>query len=151
IQRNELGADPTNLLTFDFRFSRDEAIKAFGRYRNAGLWDILPVTSLTFQRVYERLQSIPGVVSVAGSGTRPLAGALNMGFLIEGRPAPPPDANGQPSQNANYIAVTPNYFATLRTPLLAGREFNDRDTAAAPHVVVINQTMAKRYWPNESP
>jgi putative ABC transport system permease protein len=150
IQNNSLGADPRNLLTFDFRFSRDEAIKPYGRYRNAGLWDINPQTTLTFQRVYERIRSIPGVVSAAGAGTPPLAGALGMGFLVEGRPAPPPDANGQPSQTANYIAVTPDYFATLRTRILEGREFNDRDTASAPFAVVINQTMAKRFWPNES-
>jgi len=150
IQNNSLGADPKNLLTFDFRFSRDEAIKPYGRYRNAGLWDINPQTSLTFQRVYERIQNLPGVISAAGAGTPPLAGALGMGFLIEGRPAPPPDANGQPSQTASYIAVTPNYFATLRTPILDGREFNDRDTASAPFVVVINQTLAKRFWPGES-
>ena len=151
IQSNPLGADPKNLLTFDFRFSRDEAIKPYARYRNAGLWDVMPVTTLTFQRVYERIQNLPGVVSAAGATAPPLAGALTMGFLIVGRPAPPPDANGQPSQTAAYIAVTPNYFATLRTPVIQGREFNDRDTAAAPFVVVINQTMAKRYWPNESP
>ena len=150
IQNNSLGADPKNLLTFDFRFSRDEAIKPYGRYRNAGLWDINPQTTLTFQRVYERVQNIPGVISAAGAGTPPLAGALGMGFLIEGRPAPPPDANGQPSQTASYIAVTANYFATLRTPILEGREFNERDTASAPFVVVINQTMAKRFWPGES-
>jgi putative ABC transport system permease protein len=151
VQRNSLGADPTNLLTFDFRFSRDEAIKPYGRYRNAGLWDISPQTTLTFQRVYERIQKIPGVVSVAGAGTPPLAGALQMGFLIEGRPAPPSDANGQPSQTANYIAVTPNYFSTLRTPIIQGREFNDRDTGSSPFVVIVNQTMAKRFWPDESP
>jgi putative ABC transport system permease protein len=150
IQNNALGADPKNLLTFDFRFSRDEAIKPYGRYRNAGLWDINPQTTRTFQRVYERVQNIPGVISAAGAGSPPLAGALGMGFLIEGRPAPPPDANGQPSQTASYIAVTPNYFATLRTPILEGREFTDRDTASAPFVVVVNQTMAKRFWPGES-
>ena len=151
IQSNTLGADPKDLLTFDFRFSRDEAIKPYARYRNAGLWDVLPVTTLTFTRVYERLKSVPGVVSAAGASAPPLSGALNMGFLIMGRPAPPPDANGQPSQAANYIAITADYFATLRSPVLAGREFNDRDTASAPYVVVINQTMAKRYWPAESP
>jgi len=151
IQGNALGADPKDLLTFDFRFSRDEAIKPYARYRNAGLWDVMPVTTLTFSRVYERLKSVPGVVSVAGAGTPPLSGALNMGFLILGLPAPPPDANGQPSQTADYIAVTPDYFATLRSPIVQGREFNERDTAGAPYVVVINQTMAKRYWPNESP
>src|SRR6185369_17038293 len=140
IQGNALGADPKDLLTFDFRFSRDEAIKPYARYRNAGLWDVMPVTTLTFSRVYERLKSVPGVVSVAGAGTPPLSGALNMGFLILGLPAPPPDANGQPSQTADYIAVTPDYFATLRSPIVQGREFNDRDTAGAPYVVVINQT-----------
>ena len=151
IQNNALGVDPKDLLTFDFRFSRDEAIKPYARYRNAGLWDVLPVTTLTFTHVYERLKSLPGVLSVAGAGTPPLAGALNMGFLILGQPAPPLDSNGQPSQTANYIAITPDYFATLRTPVVQGREFNDRDTASAPFVAVINQTMAKRYWPNESP
>ena len=151
IQSNALGADPKDLLTFDFRFSRDEAIKPYARYRNAGLWDVLPVTTLTFTRVYERLKGVPGVISVAGASSPPLSGSLNMGFLILGQPAPPPDANGQPSQTANYIAVTADYFATLRSPVLAGREFNDRDTASAPYVAVINQTMAKRYWPNESP
>jgi putative ABC transport system permease protein len=149
IQSNPLGADPKDLLTFDFRFARDEAIKPYARYRNAGLWEVNPVTTQTFQRVFERVQKIPGVVSAAGAGTPPLSGALGMGFLIEGRPAPPPDANGQPSQTASYIAVTPNYFATLRTPI-QGRDFNERDTASAPSVVIVNQTMAKRFWPNES-
>src|ERR1019366_4984905 len=150
IQSNPLGADPRGLLTFDFRFARDEAIKPFARYRNAGLWDVSPLTTQTFQRLYERVQKLPGVVSAAGATTPPLAGALNMGFLIEGRPATPPDPNGQPSQTASYVAVTPNYFATLRTPIVQGREFNDRDAAGAPFVVIINQTMAKRFWPNES-
>ncbi len=151
IQNNPLGADPKGLLTFDFRFSRDEAIKEYGRYRNAGLWDVNPVTTQTFQRVYERVQGLPGVQSAAGASTPPLAGALGMGFLVEGRPAPPPGNNGQPGQTASYIAVTPNYFATLRTPIVQGRDFNDRDTVAAPFAVIINQTMAKRFWPTENP
>jgi putative ABC transport system permease protein len=151
IQNNPLGADPKGLLTFDFRFSRDEAIKEYGRYRNAGLWDVSPVTNLTFQRVYERVQNLPGVLSAAGASTPPMAGALNMGFLIEGRPAPPPTDNGQPGQTASYIAITPNYFGTLRTPILQGRDFTDRDTASGSPVIIINQTMAKRFWPAESP
>jgi putative ABC transport system permease protein len=149
IQNNPLGADPKNLLTFDFSFARDEAIKPYARYRNQGLWDVNPLTTLTFQRVFERLQKLPGVVSVAGAGTPPLAGALNMGFLIEGSPNQP-GPNGEAGQTANYIAVTPNYFETLRTPIVQGRDFNVRDTAAAPFVVVVNQTLAKRFWPNES-
>src|SRR5579863_4942496 len=69
IQNNPLGADPKNLLTFDFRFSRDEAIKPYARYRNAGLWDVSPLTTLTFQRVYERVEKLPGVLSAAAAST----------------------------------------------------------------------------------
>src|SRR5262249_51809786 len=150
IQANPLGADPKNLLTFDFRFSRDEAIKAVGRYRNAGLWEVSPNVTLTFERVYDRLKSLPGVVSAAAAGTPPFGRTLGMGFLIPGRPAPTPGPNGENAQNAGYIPVTPNYFATLKTTILEGRDFNERDTTSSPWVVIINQTMAKRYWPNES-
>ena len=80
IQNNPLGADPKGLLTFDFRFSRDEVIKAYGRHRNAGLWDVMLVTTLTFQRVYERLQGLPGVLSATGA-TSPAPGrSLEYGF-----------------------------------------------------------------------
>ncbi|HJT87621.1 MAG TPA: ABC transporter permease [Bryobacteraceae bacterium] len=150
VQNNHLGADPKGLLSFEFRFSQDETIKPYGRYRNAGLWDVNPMTTLTFQRVFERIQSLPAVQSAAGSSTPPMAGALQVGFLIEGRPAPP-SGNGQPGQNAAYIAITPNYFATLKTPILQGRGFTDRDTSSAPPVIIINQALARRYWPNENP
>jgi putative ABC transport system permease protein len=150
IENNPLGADPKNLLTFDFRFARDEAIKPYARYRNQGLWDVNPLTTRTFQRVFERLNTLPGVSSVAGASTAPMAGSLGMAFWIQGRSqAPGPD--GLAPQSAGYIAVTPNYFSTLKAPLLQGRDFNDRDTAVAPFVAVINETMAKKFWPNESP
>ncbi len=150
VQNNQLGIDPHNLLTFDVRFSQNDTITPFGRYRNAGLWDVNPKTTLTFQRVFERMRSVPGVVSAAAAGEPPVNGALGMGFLIDGRPAPPP-SEGQQGQNASYMAITPHYFATLRVPILQGRDFNDRDTAAGAPVIIINQTMAKRYWPNQSP
>ena len=150
IENNPLGADPKNLLTFDYRFARDEAIKPVARYRNQGVWEINPRTEQTFKRVFERLQTMPGVVSAAGAGTPPISGSLGMGFYIEGRPQTPrPD--GMSTQSTSYIAVTPNYFATLKAPLAQGRDFDSRDTEAAPFVAVINETMAKKYWPNESP
>ena len=52
---------------------------------------------------------------------------------------------------AAYMPISPGYFATLKTPVLQGRDFNDGDTAAGPRVVIINQTLAKRFWPNENP
>ncbi len=150
IQSNALGADPKNLLTFDFRFARDEAIKPVARYRNQGLWEVNPLTTVMFQRVLERLENLPGIASVALATTPPIAGALGMGFLIEGRPNQP-GPNGEAAQTAGYIAVSPSYFSTIKAHLLQGRDFSDRDTAASPFVVVINQTLAKRFWPTESP
>jgi predicted permease len=49
------------------------------------------------------------------------------------------------------MPVTPNYFSTVRIPVLQGRDFNTSDTASSPLVVVINKTMAQRWWPNENP
>ncbi len=150
LESNPLGADPKNLLTFDFRFARDEAIKPVARYRNQGVWEINPLTEQTFQRTFERLQTLPGVVSVAGAGTPPLSGSLGMGFWIEGRPQTP-GADGTAPQSSGYIAVTPNYFATLKAPMAQGRDFDIRDTEASPFVAVINETMARKFWPDENP
>jgi predicted permease len=156
VQKNDLGADPRNLLTFDFRFTQNETIKLYGRYRGIGLWDVLPTPATEFDRVFERMQSLPGVVSAAGISQPPLnGGGMSMPFLIEGRPAPPPaNAAGgsqQQSQNANYYAVTPNFFATMKIPIVRGRDFTMQDTAAAPLVIIINQTMARRFFANEDP
>ena len=150
IERNPLGADPKNLLTFDFRFARDEAIKPVARYRNQGLWEVNPKTTQAFQRVFERLQTLPGASSVAGASTPPLAGSLGMGFWIVGR-SEVAGPDGMAPQSAGYIAVTRNYFSTLKALVVQGRDFNDRDTASAPFVAVINETMAKKFWPSESP
>jgi putative ABC transport system permease protein len=157
VQKNDLGADPRNVLTFDFRFAQKDAIKIFGRYRGLGLWDVLPLPALTFDRVVERMRSVPGVVSVAGINRPPLSsGGLQMPFLIEGHPAPPrnpssTDGPQEQAQSADYFSVTPNFFATMKIPILRGRDFDPHDTAAATPVIIINQTMARRFFPNEEP
>lgn len=150
IESNPLGADPKNLLTFDLRFARDEAIKPVARYRNQGVWEINPRTEQTFKRVFERLQTLPGVIAVAGAGSPPISGSLGMGFWIDGRPQTP-DRDGMAPQSAGYIAVTPNYFATLKATMAQGRDLDNRDTASSPFVAVINETMARKFWPNENP
>ena len=157
VQNKNLGADPKNVLTFDFRFPQAETIKPFGRYRGLGLWDVSPMTTLTFQRVYERLRGMPGVISAAAINRPPLTGGgITMPFLIEGRPAPPPssasgDTSQEQGQTADYFSVTPNYFATMKIPLLRGRDFSPQDTAAAPLVIIVNQTLARRFFPTEDP
>jgi len=151
IQKNELGGDPKGLLTFDFRFPQSQLMKPVGQqYRGVGLWDISPNVAMTYDRLFERVQGLPGVISAAGASRPPFAGAMGMQFKIEGRPAPEPGPQGS-GMNAAYMPVTPNYFSTVRIPVLQGRDFSASDTATAPLVVVISKTMAQRWWANENP
>lgn len=152
IQKNDLGGDPRGLLTFELRFSQTQLMKPVGTFRGFGLWEINSVVGQTYQRLFERVRNMPGVLSAAAASRPPFRGAMGMAFKIPGRPEPPPDPQGGGNGlRAAYMPVTPGYFATLKTPVLQGRDFTDGDTAAAPHVALINKTMAKRYWPNENP
>jgi putative ABC transport system permease protein len=79
-----------------------------------------------------------------------------MPFLIEGRPAPPqnpsaPNGPQEQAQTADYFSITPNYFATMKIPVVRGRDFNPHDTVSTTPVIIINQTMVRRYFPNEEP
>jgi putative ABC transport system permease protein len=98
------------------------------------------------RQVLDRVASVPGVESASGINHLPLAGDLwTLAFTVEGRPAPPPsDVPG-----AAFRVVFPGYFGTMRIPILRGRDFTHRDDAAAPRVVAINESMARRYWPGE--
>jgi predicted permease len=157
VEKNALGADAHNVLTFDFRFAQNDTIKPYGRYRGFGLWDVMPLPALTFDRVLERVKGIPGVTSAAGISRPPLnSSGIQMPFLIEGRPAPPPSAapGGDPqqqAQTADYFSITPNYFETMKISVLRGRDINGQDRAASSLVIIINQTLARRFFANEDP
>jgi putative ABC transport system permease protein len=159
VQKHDLGADPKNLLTFNFQWPISEGAKPAGKYHGVGLWEVSPRPAKTFDRVAERLRSVPGVLSAAAINIPPLnAGTLPLvaRFLIEGQPAPLPNgasagASKQPDQTANYFAVTPDFFGTMRIPILRGRDFNDRDKEDAPLVMIINQSMALQFFPGENP
>ncbi len=144
----ELGADPENLLTFEFRFPQNELMRPVDRYRGVGLWEIFPVTGLTFDRVWERIQVIPGVRSAAGISRPPLSGgAMGMQFFVDGKPRP---ESGR-GQSAAFSALTPRYFETMKIQILRGRDFSRTDTATAPLVMIINKTMADRFWEGKDP
>jgi putative ABC transport system permease protein len=145
---NELGADPKNLLTFEFRFPQNELMRPVDKYRGVGLWEIFPVTGLTFERMWERVQAIPGVRSAAAISRAPLSGgAMGMPFLIEGRPLP----ESSRGRGAAYFAITPRYFETMKIPILRGRDFTRSDTASSALVMIINKTMADRFWDGKDP
>jgi putative ABC transport system permease protein len=95
----------------------------------------------------ERLKSLPGVQAVGLTHSMPLVGDYVLGFIIEGRPAL--DPSEEPS--TNYYAVTPDYFRAMGIRLIRGRVFTPQDDAKAPRVAIINETMARQYFPNEDP
>jgi predicted permease len=76
-----------------------------------------------------------------------LKGLATRGYVIEGRP----DPGTEKLPYGAYSLTCPNYFRTMNIPIIAGRDFDDRDSASAPLVAIINETAARRYWPNESP
>ena len=100
-----------------------------------------------FDQIEEKLRSLPGVRAVGATTHLPLSGRdSRRGVGIEGR-APTPDA----PTRAHPRAVTPGYFQAIGITLLAGRPFTAADSATAPKVAIVNDTMARRYWPGVSP
>ena len=101
-----------------------------------------------FEELLERLRSLPGVVSASAIQWLPLSGQSSAtDFKIEGLPEPPP---GEWPVTAIRV-ISPDYFRTVRTPLLKGRTFTERDNADAPAVAVVNKTLADRFWPGDDP
>jgi len=95
-----------------------------------------------------RLRALPGVQHAAIAGSHPVFGFnSSSSFLIEGRPEPPPDQYPE----MFFEPVSNDYFETLGARLQQGRTFNTSDTSDHPRVVVINETAAHNFWPNESP
>jgi putative ABC transport system permease protein len=139
-----LGCDPKNVLTFQVRFSPQRFGKPEAVYHGVPLWAISPLPATTLQRVFERLKDVPGVQSAAATVFAPLTGAPETTFEIEGRPTPATDA-----PSALYYSATPNFFQTMKIAMLRGRDFTMHDTGNAPWVAIINETMARRFWPNE--
>jgi predicted permease len=162
IQAFDPGYDSTQAVTLRFELPR-------ARYRTDA--DVARFVEL----LTERIRAVPGVDDAAAASSLPFfVGALRMRmFLLEGPihvsgppeamplgwrvPHPPPPASGMVDAPPLdfFLALTcevdPAFFRTMRIPLVKGRVFTPSDTLAAPPVVVINQAMAARYWPDTDP
>jgi predicted permease len=101
-----------------------------------------------YQDLLARIGSLPGVRSVAAANIIPLADSTSgAAFIPEGAPPPPGE-----EPVAQFRIVTPDYFRTMEMPLARGRSLTGQDTeAASPPVAVINETLARRVYPNENP
>jgi predicted permease len=128
-----LGFDPRDMLTFMLRPS--EVLYAPAR------------APQLIDRVLDEIGRIPGVVSTTVDGCTPLnLQCATADLHIVGR-----DASGAEPPLVRRHYVAPAHFATLRTPILRGRGLTDDDQPGRPHVVVINEEAARRFWPNEDP
>ena len=93
-----------------------------------------------------RVRQLPGVEAAGGTIVLPLSGSnTDSSFAIEGRPT----GAKEPTPDEEIRTISPDYFRVIRTPLLRGRFFAESDNADAPGVVIINDALAKKYWPNE--
>ena len=131
----EMGFDRTRVLTFHValpaeKYQKEEQIRGY------------------YDRVIQELQSLPGVESVGCVTSLPSGWSWNWTeYTAEGRP--PMSASERPSAVSQI--VTPDFFRTLRMPLLEGRLLLDQDGAGAPPVVVISAAMARDNWPGQNP
>jgi len=100
-----------------------------------------------YNQLIEKVSALPGVVSVGATQSMPIQSDYLLGFNIRGRP---PAAPGE-DKSTNYYAVTPDYFKAMGIPLVRGRVFTDQDRKDTSRVAIINEEMARRYFPDEDP
>ena len=101
-----------------------------------------------YKQLIDNVRSLPGVQSAGAVSVLPLSGGGSSGsFRIEGRDTP----QGQSAPHGARWAATPEYFKTMGIPIIRGRYFEDRDTAEAAQVAIIDESLAKKFWPGEDP
>jgi len=124
------GFRPDHVLVSDTSFSRGE----------------MPATLANYRNLLARIRTIPGVETAATASRLPMTGFHPDGhFNIDGR------RGESKSNDADYVIVSPGYLRAMRIPLLRGRDFNDHDTENNQRVAVINQEMARVYFPGADP
>lgn len=126
------GFNPENVLNVGF----DLSIQGYDETRG----------QLFYRQVMERVRAMPGVESATLARNVPLTGSnMELGINVEGREPPA----GSRSFHTDFNVIGDKYFSSLGINLLRGRDFNDRDKESTPRVAVINETMARRFWPND--
>src|SRR5262245_44883744 len=134
LQQLDLGFNPQRLLNLSIVLPQTRYPAAQSR-------------AALFNQLIRRLSALPGVQSVGASQWSPFSGNYSETFDIIGRA---PQASGEQS-STNYYAVSPDFFGTMGISLLRGRLFTEQDVQGAPRVAVINETLARRFFPDQDP
>jgi predicted permease len=102
---------------------------------------------LTVRQGVERLRALPGIEEASATCCVPLENGYGLPFVVVGRPL----TDGPFHGGGGWFTVSPGYFEVFRIPVRKGRTFSERDTARAPAVVIINEAMARQFWPKGDP
>jgi len=131
--KTDPGFNPDNVLTMNLVLPR-------AKYKAE------PQSAAFYTDLVQRIKATPGVESAAAINFLPLGGSnASDDYLVEGAPEPPP---GQ-ENDGRYRVCTPDYFSTMRIPILKGRAFTEQDKAGATPVVIVNETLARKHWPGQ--
>ena len=134
LSRVNLGFNPRNVLTLRVPLSGE-------RYKEP------QIRAQFWERVVSAVESFPGVEAASVSRGLPISGWDGQFFTILDDPNPP--AGQVPA--ANYVVIGPHYFRAMEIPLRTGRSFNDQDTQSGERVVIVNEELARSYWPGQNP
>jgi len=133
LRNQNLGLNTENLITFSIA----PDLSGYNEAKTVALVD----------QLRERVGGLPGVLGVASSQIAVLTGTdMGRNITVEGRENLDTD-----DMHVNFDAVSSNYFSTMRIPLVSGREFNTGDTSISTKVAIINEAMAKRFFPKRNP
>ncbi len=136
LSNTQPGIDPHNVLTMTTSLTS-------GAYSTTGKVDAFTTESL------RRIEGLPGVEAAATVVFLPAIGfGMDLPFNIAGKP---PAKGQQYNGDEQYRYISGHYFQTFHVPLLRGRRFTETDTGNSTPVVIVNQEMAKHYWPNQDP
>ena len=139
LQNVNPGFNPHNVLTMEISLPQ-------AKYPAPGPSYIGGEKAITFfAEAQRRISQLPGVEANACAAILPLSGSnSDSSFEIEGRPR----RGGGPGPDEEMRVISPNFFRVLQVPLLQGRFFNDADTSTSPKVVIVNEGLARKYFPN---
>jgi putative ABC transport system permease protein len=143
VQNSDPGFDRHNVLTAEIDLAET-------KYPQRGTADYNRGAAMInfWNEALRRVQQLPGVEAAAFTIVLPLSGSnTDSSFTIEGRVKRP----NEPGPDEELRTISPDYFRVIKTPLLRGRFFAESDNIDAPGVVIINDALAKKYWPNEDP
>ncbi|HEX2187673.1 MAG TPA: ABC transporter permease [Longimicrobiaceae bacterium] len=134
LQQVDPGFDPGGVVTMNIALPE-------ARYPTDTTWVSF------FDALLPRVAALPGVQAAGLTSSVPLQGGWSTSFAVEGYTAP----EGDMGPYGNFRPVSPDFHRALRIPLLRGRYFTDADRMGAPRVAIVDELMAKRYWPDGDP